>query len=165
MERAILSVLMILLSGRIGFTMAGRLQKRTEQLRLLISMLEEMSVLMKYRAVSTDELLKTLSEQPSFCDSEFLALFGREREFPFREAWQKAAEKTTSFSEDDRRILLYLGERLGTTDPEGQLSLFSISREFAERALAEAEEEYRAKGQLIRKVSLLCGAAVGILIL
>ncbi len=165
MERAILSVLMILLSGRIGFTMANRLKKRTEQLRLLISMLEEMSALMKYRAVPTDELLKILSKQPSFCDSEFLELFKRERELPFREAWCAAAEKTASLSEDDRRILLYLGERLGTTDPEGQLSLFSISREFAERALAEAEEEYRVKGQLIRKVSLLCGAAVGILIL
>ena len=165
MERAILSVLMILLSGRIGFTMAARLKKRTEQLRLLISMLEEMSALMKYRAVPTDELLKTLSKQPSFCDSEFLNAFRDERELPFREAWRAAAEKTASFSEDDRRILLHLGERLGTTDPEGQLSLFSTSREFAERGLAEAEEEYRAKGQLIRKVSLLCGVAVGILIL
>ncbi len=165
MERAILSVLMILLSGRIGFAMSDRLKKRTEQLRLLISMLEEMSALMKYRAVSTDELLKTLSEQPAFRDSEFLSLFSRERELPFREAWCVAVKKTVFFSEDDRRILLYLGERLGTTDPEGQLSLFSISREFAERGLAEAEEEYRAKGQLIRKVSLLCGAAIGILIL
>lgn len=165
MERAVLSVLVILLSGRIGFAMSDRLKKRIEQLRLLISMLGEMSALMKYRAVPTDELLKTLSERSAFRDSEFLALFARERELPFREAWCAAAEKTSFFSEDDRRILFYLGERLGTTDPEGQLSLFAISREFAERGLAEAEEEYRAKGQLIRKVSLLCGAAVGILIL
>lgn len=165
MERAILSVLMILLSGRIGFAMSDRLRKRVGQLRLLISMLEEMSSLMKYRAVSTDELLKTLSEQPAFRDSEFLNLFAGERELPFRRAWQNAAERTVFFSEDDRKILFYLGERLGTTDPEGQLSLFAVSREFAARNLAEAEEEYRGKGSLIRKASLLCGAAAGILIL
>lgn len=167
MERAIFSLLAVILSVKIGFMMSDRLKKRAEQLRLLISAFEQASELMKYRAVETDELLRTLCGQNSFKESEFLRLLGGERErgTALREAWQKAAEEAAYFSEDDRQILFYLGERLGTTDPEGQLSLLSLSRTFAEKNLAEAEEAYRDKGLLIKKTAILCGAAVGVLIL
>lgn len=167
MERVIFSLLAVLLSVRIGFAMSDRLKKRVEQLRLLISALEEAAALMKYRAVPTDELLRTLCGQPSLKGSEFLRLLGGEREqgAPLREAWRKAAKEAAYFSENDREILFTLGDRLGTTDPEGQLSLLSLSRTFAEKNLAEAEEAYRGKGLLIKKTAVLCGAAVGILIL
>ncbi|MCM1334584.1 MAG: stage III sporulation protein AB [Bacteroides sp.] len=147
--------------------MSERLKKRVEQLRLLIGTLEECSALMRYRALPTDELIRALCARPALSGSAFLRLLGDETEgeTALREAWSRAAEEAPYFSEDDRRILFYLGERLGTTDSDGQLSLFALCRTFAEKNLADAEEAYRGKGTLVKKTAILCGAAAAILIL
>ncbi len=147
--------------------MSERLKKRTEQLRSLIVMLEETAALIRYRAERTDEIFRTLGAQNAFADFEFLKLLNEEleRQLPFQEAWRGAAEKAPYFSDEDRGVLRLIGERLGMTDAEGQLSMLAVSREFAEKNLLEAEEAYRSKGALLKKTGLLCGAAAAILIL
>lgn len=133
----------------------------------MLAMFAEMSSQLRYRAVRTDELLRTLCGQSTLARSGFISLLGQELEkgsLP-QEAWKCAAEECPYLDDGDRSILLRIGERLGATDTEGQLSLLALGTELAGKNLLLAEEESRVKGSMMKKTGLLCGAAAAIMIL
>ena len=58
-----------------------------------------------------------------------------------------------------------LGDSLGQTDTEGQLSFLAMYEELIKKNLEQAAKMYAEKGRMYRSVGLLCGLAVGIMVL
>ena len=130
-------------------------------------MLDEMAVLINFKAMRTQELIIELSEKEYFKNFIFLNTLNNylEENNDIKESWINAAKITMFFNENDRSILLSVGEQLGSTDIEGQLSMLNLNKTLAKRNLSDAQNEYRTKGKMIKSVWSLCGLAAGIMVI
>lgn len=79
-------------------------------------------------------------------------------------AFEKAVNKSAIFKED-KALLYNFAKCLGTTDLDGQISNFMLSRTFAEKALIEAEEQYKIKGKLYKTLGTSFGLAISVLLI
>ncbi len=140
---------------------------RVIQLKKFIAMLDEMSVLIHFRAVRTRELIAEIAKHESFNNFIFLNILTdcMELEDDISISWREASKRAIFFNESDKDILLNVGEQIGNTDVNGQLSMIAMNRTLAEHNLAQAEDEYRIKGRMLRTVWSLCGLAAGIMII
>ena len=79
--------------------------------------------------------------------------------------WRKALDGQRDIPIDERRILSRLGELLGTSDIEGQLSSIALLEDELMTVKERREENYRRRGKLFRSVGVLAGAMTGILVI
>ena len=166
-EKILLSVIMIIICFLIGNMISAGMKMRVIQLEKLISMLDEMSVLIRFRAIRTYELIGEISKQECFKNFIFLNILNGyiEDNTDINESWRNAVSYAMFFNESDRNILMNIGEQLGETDIDGQLSMLNLNKVLAERNLSDAQNEYRIKGKMIKNVWSLCGIAAGIMII
>ncbi len=140
---------------------------RMLELRKFIIMLDEMSVLIRFRATRTRDLIDELSKQENLSNFVFLNLLTdfMDMEDDINISWKTAASRTLFLTRSDKDILIGVGEQIGSTDVDGQLSMLELSRMLAEKNLNQAEDEYRTKGRMLRTVWMLCGLAAGIMVI
>ena len=167
MERVLIAVIMAIICFIIGMIASTTLKMRVVQLRKLITMLDEMSVLIQFRALKTRELIKEISEHDCLGSFIFLDILSECLEFEsdINIGWKTAVKQTAFLNSSDKDIMLSVGDQIGTTDINGQISMLELNKNLAERNLYQAEEEYRIKGKMLRTVWCLCGLAAGIMIL
>ncbi len=113
----------------------------------------------------TREVIEEIAEHSSLENFVFLDILGEclEIEEDVNKGWKNAAKRTLFLSSSDKDILVNVGEQIGSTDINGQLSMLALNKSLAERNLLQAEEEYRIKGRMLRTVWCLCGIAAGIM--
>lgn len=140
---------------------------RVIQLRKFIAMLDEIAILIRFRAMRTREIIEEITGYNSLENFVFLDILDEclELEDDISKGWRTAAQRTTFLNSSDKDILLSVGEQIGSTDINGQLSMLELNRNLAERNLLQAEEEYRVKGRMFRTVWCLCGLAAGIMVI
>ena len=150
-----------------GTALSSALRLRCVQLNCMRSVFEEMSTLIRYRAVRCKELMTELCGREAYSGFDFLQKLDTELKggTDISEAWKISARQARFITESDREILLSTGEQLGTTDIDGQLSMLTLSAGLAEKNLMEAREESSRKGRMTLCVWVLCGIAAGIMLL
>ncbi len=151
-----------------GTATSANLKMRVNQLEKLVIMLNEMEILIRFRAIRTSELINEISEQESLNNFIFLNILRENisgNSLNISKEWRKSADKAMFLNENDKKILLSVGEQIGGTDIDGQLSMLALNKTLAERNLLEAEENLRIKGKMFRTVWGLCGLAAGIMII
>lgn len=160
-----IAVIMAIICFIIGMMFSAGLKMRVQELKKVILMLDEMATLIRFRAVRTKEMIEEISNHDSFSNFIFLNILVDclELEDDINTSWRTAATRTVFLNEGDKAILIGVGEQIGTTDIDGQLSMLELSRTLAERNLINAEDEYRTKGKMLRTVWGLCGLAAGIM--
>ncbi len=138
---------------------------RVHELKKIVLMFDEMSVLIRFRAVRTREMIEEISKHDSLNNFIFLNILVDRLEFEddVNSVWKTAASRTAFLSEGDKAILMGVGDRIGSTDIDGQLSMLELSKSLAEQNLKNAEADYRTKGKMLRTVWCLCGIAAGIM--
>ena len=67
--------------------------------------------------------------------------------------------------DEEKHILLDLGNLLGTTDIEGQLSCISAQLALMSSLREQRAAEYRQKGRLYRSLGVMAGISVGIIMI
>jgi stage III sporulation protein AB len=166
----ILKILAALSSIGIG-TAAGlyfsyRLKMREESLHEIIRALREMSLLIRYRALTVHELFRELSRY------EFInSVVKSGEELPpnipsdFRGGWSEAADGLTELERGERGVIKSIGLSLGTSDTEGQLSMLEVNLQLLSKYKEEAREEYIKKGKLYRSFGLLAGMFIAVVII
>ncbi len=162
-----MAVIMATICFAAGTAISAGLKMRVLQLEKFIAMLNEMEILIRFRAVRTYEIIAELSNQDSFRNFIFLNILNEyieDETIDINEGWRNAAKNAIFFTESDKRILLNVGEQIGSTDIDGQLSMININKTLAQRNLSEAEADYRTKGKMLKTVWGLCGLAAGIMI-
>lgn len=134
-------------------------------MKKIVLMLDEMATLIRFRAVRTKEMIEEISNHESFSNFIFMNILVDclELDDDINSSWRTAAARTAFLNEGDKAILVGVGEQIGGTDIDGQLSMLELSKTLAERNLLNAEDEYRTKGKMLRTVWGLCGIAAGIM--
>ena len=142
-------------------------KKRCEQLRSVLSLLDEMSAKIRYSSVKMRELLLSLSEEGSYTGCFFVQRTASELQkgSTANEAWCEAARTAFFLTDSDRRILTDIGCKLGETDTDGQVSMLTLGAAMLGRELEAAERDVSAKSGAVLKVWVLCGIGAGIIMI
>lgn len=150
-----------------GLYLSYRLKRREQLLVLIMLMLEDMMIYIRFRAPKIISVLKHCAESGSFKELAFientLELTGTDGNF--HESWTKSVQAFQGINENDKSILISLGDKLGQSNLEGQTEIIEMHIALIKRQLELAGEESKSKGKMLRSVGTLCGVALGIMIL
>ena len=138
-------ILIVVASSLYGITYAGKLKRHTRELTCVISMLGEISELIRYTKCTTEEILSRLAADISY--NGLLNSIGREL-YP-----------------DESKLLDDTLSKLGTTDSEGQLAMigYSVSRFRSMKEAAEAAQ--KEKCRLYEVLGFMSGAFLAVLLI
>lgn len=159
----IFGILLIIFSGcGVGIYFSERLSDKVRRLEKLKYMTDEIMTLIRYRHLTTNEIVQELGRNRNFEVFEF-ENFRDER--TFCENWSRWAEENNVFSDEERDWLKSFGSTLGESDTDGQISSITVHMSRLEKMIAETEIEYRTKGKLFRSLGLISGVLVAVLII
>lgn len=149
----------------IGFSAADSLKKRRDTTRLLRSLIIELSVSIRFRALDLYEIIRFLKSERSLDGLGFIKDLPSEYTPTdnFHEIWQTAVEKDTSLKSEEKHILLELGAALGTSDIDGQMSVIEAASERIASLEKKLESDYFDKSRLYRSMGILFGIMAGII--
>lgn len=152
-----------------GCTFAGKLiadnqQSRCEYQRKIISFLSAAENRLKSSRITFSELINEMSqyeEYPVFLGKCNLLL---ENGNPLRFAWKKSIETDFNIKKSDlQKILFSMGNQLGTTDIDGQLSCIGYCRREIEKRLVAEEEKSKKYSGVFPALGVLAGVWIIIL--
>ena len=119
---------------------------------------------MRWNGDTLPVLIEILAERQTYAPLSFLKRIRLEMHTSFSEAWRAAVEKEQKLPEDLYSLLLSMGESLGTSDLEGQLSTLGQYLAQLEQIYQAAWAAYRTKGKLFRSMGLLGGMSAALLL-
>lgn len=149
-----------------GVSLSSRLKKRAYCIGLLSQMLCEIAVRIRYIAPTFEEIVRLISENDRYNDLDFpKRIIYLTEEIDIRNAWKKAInESSLPLTKDDMKIMLNVGDFLGTSDLSGQLSMLEIQISALNTEQENAVKEYERKGKMYRSVSVLVGLGACIML-
>lgn len=161
-----LSGVTVLFGAATGIWFSKRLKERERFMSSVILLIKELTVQIKYTNTEIGEMLKHASQTETYQNLLFVTSCTNISENgDFHPLWNDGVKKQPYLTSTDRELLFALGDRLGETDLDGQLSFLELTCEMLKKQQEEAAENYRKKGRMYRSVGLLCGLAVGIMVL
>ena len=122
-------------------------------------------ILMQYQMSTLGELLDTFSNRSVYQEFQFLSQTAAhmQQQTPFVQAWSEQVQAEKHLSPEVKEVLLELGEELGRTDLEGQLSALSQAHIQLQRFQDTYRVTYQKKGKLYRSLGLLAGLLLAVL--
>ena len=157
-------IFLILCGAMAGMACSGKLRMKLERTEKLCSFLREMGVLMQYQMSTLGELLDTFSSRSVYQEFQFLSQTAvHMQQTPFVQAWSEQVQAEKHLPSEVKEVLLELGEDLGTTDLEGQLSALSQAHIQLQRFQDTYRVTYQKKGKLYRSLGLLAGLLLAVL--
>ncbi|MCH5200276.1 MAG: stage III sporulation protein AB [Oscillospiraceae bacterium] len=161
-----LSAITVLFGTAAGIWFSKRLKERERFISSVILLINELTVQIKYTNTEIGAMLKTASQNEAYQALLFVTSCADISENgDFHPLWNDGVKKQPYLTPADRELLFALGDRLGATDLDGQLSFLELTCEMLKKQQQEASENYRKKGRMYRSVGLLCGLAAGIMVL
>ncbi len=124
--------------------------------------------MIRFRAVPVGELLSSLLSKDRYEKSMFLHKLkeGFEGEnIQIKNIWGKALEETVYLNTDDKEIILSVGNNLGDTDTEGQLSMLTMASELIGKNLDTAVSEKLKSEKLVLSMWMFTGIGIGIMVI
>ncbi len=149
-----------------GLNISFSMKRKLERLETIRKMSNEIATLIRYRSLTVREIFLTLKENDIYSGLVFLHNADySDKNFSVDKIWCKEVETDFTLSPEEKSILCELGNQLGTTDTEGQLSILEVFNKKIETMLEDQTEKYAVRGKLCRSMGILAGAMVGILII
>ncbi len=132
----------------------------------LLLLIKGLAVQIRYTNAEIGDILTSAAKNEEYKDLYFVCKCGKpDEKGNFHLLWGEGIKKQPFLTAKDRELLNMLGDSLGQTDTEGQLSFLEMYEELIKRNLEQAAKDYAEKGRMYRSVGLLCGLAVGIMVL
>lgn len=152
-----------------GFYAASVYEKKVEILEDIVMMLSVMQTQLRYSCIPIASLLGRLEENRRINGLGFISECkkGTENGEPFPESWRRCIENEKELCRLIPEVLPYLiqiGEDLGTTDLEGQLSCCEYYENVFRRELAEKEAQSGKYSKLFPTLGVMLGISAVILI-
>lgn len=162
----VFSLLMAVSGAAAGLYFSFRLKEREKVMSEAMLLIKELSVKIRYTNSEIGEMLKTAAQNGTYEKLLFVTLCKNIKDGDnFHVLWNEGVKNQPYLTLRDREILSALGDRLGETDCDGQLSFLELTEELIKGQREEAAADYSNKGKLYRSVGILCGLAVGIMII
>lgn len=150
----------------IGISASDKLKNRADTLKKIEHMFEEMSVLIRYKAVTVFELIDELKNNSMLSKLDFLHIIKTDSFHSFSYSWINSIENSNCFlSQRDKELLKSFGERLGSSDIDGQLSSIALYKENFIKLKESAVDEYMKKSRLYRSFGILGGMFIAIIVI
>lgn len=149
-----------------GIVAAMRLRQERTSMERLCQMLRELSVQMKFRSLSVQELLEQLCCEPAYAMFHFPVeiLTAMEQGVPLCEAWRAGMQQDMVVPDTARQLLLSLGEELGASDLDGQVETLAQYRQQLEPYAEEAGKRCVQRQRLYCSLGILGGMMAAILL-
>jgi stage III sporulation protein AB len=172
MLKLIGSIMVITSSSILGYLVSKEYSKRPSQLRELQVLMQvfenEISFLSSVLGNAFEKVYKTGKSEVREFFYQTIKNLENNSGYGACKAWEKAVMdniKRTSLNKEDEEILLQFGRILGSTDKDGQIS--NIRHLMSQLKLQEQKaEEMRKKNEtMYRKLGLLGGIAIVIVLL
>ena len=160
------AIITAVFGGCIGLFFSFKLKEREKIMYLALLFTKELAVQIRYTNAEIGEILVRSAQNEEYKALNFVAeCINLGKNDNYHLLWREGVKKQPFLTAKDRELLNSLGDSLGQTDTEGQLSFLEMYEEMIKRNLEQASKEYADKGRLYRSVGLLCGLAAGIMIL
>lgn len=153
-------------SSASGLAMSDRIKCTRNRFEKERKMLEEISVMIRFSSLTLREIADELNRSDTYSEIGFVRLLvSKAEQTCFPKAWKESVLGDRNLTESERKLFLELGESLGTTDAEGQLSTIDIYKARLDDMIEQESEKYRVKGKMYRSLGIMFGAMIGILII
>lgn len=166
MLKYILLAAVFLAAVIVGNMLSGRLKERSHLLELISQLISQTAVQIRYLSPTFERLVKDMTECERYDELDFTKKtveYAEQKDI--RAAWKKAVTETRlPLNKDDIAILLTIGDFLGTSDTEGQLSMLETQLSVINAQKGQAADDYTRKGRMYRSVSLLIGIGICIML-
>lgn len=152
----------------IGIRIRELLKKRIKLLEETESLILNLKIEFKYRSDILPDVLQRISALTVCNNLSFLTecCNSVKRGSDFPTAWKTALENSREpYIREEKSRLVSLGEILGTTDTESQLSMLSLYGEYIRGYLVNARRSEEKYGRLCSAVGFMLGFAVFVLVL
>lgn len=154
----------------IGIYLSSLEKQRVGALKNILTMLSFAETQLRYLHITVAELMKNLSESAAVSGLEFIGRCSGmlENGVPFSLAWKNSIEEDGELKRllpETYESLISLGDEIGSTDLEGQLSSCGYYKQIFAAALSEREEKCRRSSKLCPPLGLLLGITVAIMII
>lgn len=147
-----------------GISMAKQLERKAARIRLLRLMLTDLMNELRYTLAPVGELLRTLAGQEAYQELPFLQNAAASAD-TFPQSWQTAVRSDRQLTPETAAVLETVGQTLGSTALDGQLSALGLCCERLSILQREAEASALKKGTLYRSMGLFGGLFCVILLL
>jgi len=156
-------------STSIGNLMSRKYKNRVLELREFKNAINILETKMKFTYEPISDIFKEISQSVELNIGEF---FKKSHEYlgdySTKEAWNKAIDdikQRLSLNKEDIKIITDLGNLLGKTDIEGQISEIKVTSGFIETQILKAEDERRKNEKLYRSLGTIVGLAIVIILI
>ena len=145
-------------------------KQRVEILKSIITMLSVAETQLRYLHIPVAELMKNLSESSAVSDLKFIGRCSEmlENGAPFSVAWKNSIEEDSEIKKllpATYKSLALLGDEIGSTDLEGQLSSCGYFKQIFTAALSECEEKSKRNSKLCPSLGILLGISAAIMMI
>lgn len=163
----LIGILSIVFSaGLIGIMSAERLKKRASELSLIGYMIDEISILIRFKAMPVYEIATLLKAGKSGEKLDFIKKLDDSGTTSFSKAWEKSVTECQSpLSETDKALLISFGSSLGTSDIDGQLSTLEMYKTSFKKLEKDALKICEEKSRLYRSMGFLTGAFISVMLI
>ncbi|MDR0991311.1 MAG: stage III sporulation protein AB [Ruminococcus sp.] len=157
-------MILIILAGicaAVGAYFRAGLFRRVVILREVRYMLDEITVLIRFKGATVREIADSLCADSRLCDLTFIKTVSEKYVdgVSFSRCWETAVSGFSAggLSVADIKLIENIGRNLGTTDIEGQVASLALYKNEAETAYKTAEAEAAKKAKLYTSMGILAG--------
>ena len=147
-----------------GIRAAKQLDRNAAQIRLLRQLVTDLMNELRYTLAPVGQLLQTLAGHAAYRELAFLQNAAANAD-AFPQSWQAAVQSDRQLMPEAAAVLETVGQTLGSTALDGQLSALELCCERLSSLQAAAEQSALKKGALYSSLGLFGGLFCVILLL
>lgn len=165
--RNIILLLIFIITSYIGFVISRKYTNRVKQLKELKLKLLELKNKMKFTYEPLGsiffELSKSGEEKISYA---FKEVYENMKKKPLKQSWNDAfSSEFLSLTKEDREIIKELGNLLGKTDLDGQVSKLEVTDLFIDMQIEKGEKERLKNEKMYKSLGVIFGIALVIILI
>ncbi len=150
----------------VGMFFSDKLKARVRELTNINYMFEQISVLIRYKALTVYEIIDALKENEICKTLSFLTNFRHLEDKSFELEWIDCINSSESeLRLEDKRVLKSFGNVFGTSDIDGQLADIEVFRQNFSELTNKAKEDYDKKSKLYKSLGVISGAFISIMLI
>ena len=168
MLKLLIALMIVIIFISAGIIHSSRYKKRCRELSLILEAIEEIIVMIKFRSTPVSELISSFLQKDRYISSDFF--LGLKNAYDNRKGydkgiWSEALENRFYLKNEDKEAILTLGDIIGETDTDGQISMLTMVSETIGKNLECAKAEKAQKEKLILNMWLFIGLGLGVMII
>ena len=155
-------------STSVGYILSKRFKNRTIELKDLKSALNIMKNKIKFTYKPLEEIFEEISVLTKGGIADLFSKAHKNiKTINAKDAWNQAVEDTKdllNFNKEDLNLVKSIGNMLGKTDVEGQVSELNLSIGFIDTQIEKAEAECKRSEKMYKSLGTIIGLAIVIIL-